>query len=161
MNSNMNSSVWRLAAALVSPLSLSFSFSLPLAPSATWVPLSSGAASCLMGSLYPLLDSHLLRQNSRTSRLLARRDWSIALRCFGVFIGVCYATSKLSLSSQLHMSITLAHLAVGMWYLFDTTIHGFLISLCGAVVGTAVVIALVNHGVYAYTQADLYGVNSW
>ncbi|KAJ1341001.1 hypothetical protein BSLG_004474 [Batrachochytrium salamandrivorans] len=62
--------------------------------------------------------------------------------------GVCYAASKLTLSSSLQLSLTLALLAIGIWFLFDRTLHGFIISFTGATIGTIVVLILVRHGVY-------------
>ncbi|KAJ8324419.1 hypothetical protein O5D80_006675 [Batrachochytrium dendrobatidis] len=114
---------------------------------AGWVPLSCGLSACLMGTLYPLLDQWLL---SRQQVLGVRRDWSSALRCCGGFIGISYAASKLTLASSIHMSVTLALLALGLWYLFDRTIHGFVVSFIGAAIGTLVVSMLVQNGVYRY-----------
>ncbi|KAI8917414.1 insulin-induced protein-domain-containing protein [Entophlyctis helioformis] len=131
---------------------------LPLLSSAGWVPLSSGLAACLVGTLYPLLDHLLL--NPVDAKLL-KRTWSSTLRCCGGFIGVSYAASKLSLSNSLQMSLTLALLAVGLWFVFDRTVHGFMVSFAGASVGTFVVLLLVDQGVYSFTQADLWGVRSW
>ena len=59
------------------------------------------------------------------------------------------------------MSITLALLALGLWYLFDRTWHGFLLSLFFACVGTWVGLELTARGAYAFTKADFFGVRSW
>lgn len=47
--------------------------------STAWVPISSGLAACLVGTLYPLLDDWLLDIRAVHS---VKRDWSSSLRFF-------------------------------------------------------------------------------
>ncbi|KAJ1538813.1 Insulin-induced protein 2 protein [Cladochytrium tenue] len=145
---------------------------------ASWVSLSCGFAGCLVGTLYPLLDSLLLESDSDGPRgpgsgtgsgrrgrsrppHLRRGEWSSVIRCCGGFIGVNYAASKLPWTSSVQVSLTLALLAIGLWFLFDRTWHGFVISSVFAVVGTWIGFLLVSHGAYRWTQADFFGMRSW
>ncbi|KAJ3095819.1 Insulin-induced protein 2 protein [Phlyctochytrium planicorne] len=123
---------------------------------ASWVPLCCGFSGCLVGTAYPLMDHVLLRRPHKV-----RREWSSVIRCCGGFIGVNYAASKLPWTSSVQVSITLALLAVGLWFLFDRTWHGFIISAVFAIVGTWVVYMLVKHGAYSITKPDFFGVRSW
>ena len=105
-----------------------------------------------------------------------KREWSSVIRCCGGFMGVNYAASviclfkirilsfgflirhikqtffpppqKLPWTSSIQVSLTLALLALGLWFLFDRTLHGFIISAVFASVGTWVVFILVSNGVY-------------
>ncbi|KAF9432192.1 hypothetical protein BGZ76_011144 [Entomortierella beljakovae] len=60
------------------------------------------------------------------------------VRCFGGFIGVIYAASKLLWTSSLQTSFTLVLISVGLWFWFDRTLHGFMISFAVAFSGTIV-----------------------
>ncbi|KAJ3101204.1 Insulin-induced protein 2 protein [Phlyctochytrium bullatum] len=123
---------------------------------ASWVPLCCGFSGCLVGTVYPLSDVLLLKKPQKV-----RREWASVIRCCGGFIGVNYAASKLPWTSSVQVSITLALLAIGLWFLFDRTWHGFVISAVVAVIGTWVVYMLVKHGAYSITKPDFYGVRSW
>ncbi|KAI8838672.1 insulin-induced protein family, partial [Chytridium lagenaria] len=114
---------------------------------ASWVPLCCGLSGCLVGTVYPWIDALLLKRPQRV-----RREWSSVIRCCGGFIGVNYAASKLPWTSNIQVSITLALLALGLWFLFDRTWHGFLISSIFALIGTWVVYMLVKHGAYSITN---------
>ncbi|KAL2913187.1 hypothetical protein HK105_207306 [Polyrhizophydium stewartii] len=109
-----------------------------LSASPSWVPLSSGLAACLVGTLYPLLDELLL---SARQAAAVRRDWSSAI--------------------SWQTSVSLALIAVGIWFVFDRSRHGFILCLLAATSATFVVHMLVHRGVYSYPQADLFGVRSW
>ncbi|KAK3814361.1 MAG: insulin-induced protein family, partial [Benniella sp.] len=124
---------------------------------ASWLPPTCGASAVLVGTMYPLGDylwwGHRVHRNSH--------DWSSVMRCFGGFIGVNYAASKLPWTSSLQVSCTLALISVGLWFWFDRTFHGFVISLTVASMGTIVAYMLVLHGWYSFTRADFFGVGSW
>ncbi|KAG0305998.1 Insulin-induced protein 1 protein [Dissophora globulifera] len=124
---------------------------------ASWVPLTCGAAAVLIGTIYPLGD--YLWWGRRVQR--NNRDWSSVMRCMGGFIGVNYAASKLPWTSSLQVSCTLALISAGLWFLFDRTFHGFMISLTVASLGTTVAYFLVLNGWYSFTRADFFGVGSW
>ena len=80
-------------------------------------------------------------------------NWFLLLyRCMGGFIGVNYAASKLPWTSSLQVSCTLALISAGLWFLFDRTFHGFLISFTVASMGTVVAYFLVLNGWYRYVE---------
>ncbi|KAF8987982.1 Insulin-induced protein 1 protein [Haplosporangium bisporale] len=124
---------------------------------ASWLPPTCGASAVLIGTIYPLGDyfwwGKRVERNSR--------DWSSVMRCMGGFIGVNYAASKLPWTSSLQVSCTLALISVALWFLFDRTVHGFVISLVVASMGTVVAYFLVLNGWYSFTRADFFGVASW
>ncbi|KAF9930288.1 Insulin-induced protein 2 protein [Mortierella alpina] len=124
---------------------------------ASWLPPTCGASAVLIGTIYPLGD--YLWWGKRVPR--SSRDWSSVMRCMGGFIGVNYAASKLPWTSSLQVSCTLALISAGLWFLFDRTLHGFVISLIVASMGTAVAYFLVLNGWYSFTKADFFGVGSW
>lgn len=74
----------------------------------------------------------------------------------GGFIGVNYAASKLPWTSSLQVSCTLALISAGLWFLFDRTFHGFLISLTVAFMGTIVAYFLVLNGWYRYVLPMMF-----
>ncbi|KAF8938376.1 Insulin-induced protein 1 protein [Dissophora ornata] len=124
---------------------------------ASWLPPTCGISAVLVGTVYPLGDYLWWgRRVQGTSR-----DWSSVMRCFGGFIGVNYAASKLPWTSSLQVSCTLALISVGLWFWFDRTFHGFVISLTVASMGTMVAYFLVLNGWYSFTRADFFGVGSW
>ncbi|KAF9351564.1 Insulin-induced protein 1 protein [Mortierella sp. AD094] len=124
---------------------------------ASWLPPTCGFSAVLIGTLYPLGD-YLRRE-----RCVERNtyDMSSVIRCFGGFIGVNYAASKLPWTSGMQTTFTLALISIGLWFWFDRTFHGFLISLTVALVGTMVAYVLVLNGWYSFTRADFFGVGSW
>lgn len=77
----------------------------------------------------------------------------IYLRCMGGFIGVNYAASKLPWTSSMQVSCTLALISAALWFLFDRTFHGFMISLTVASMGTTVAYFLVLNGWYRYVSS--------
>ncbi|KAG0054555.1 Insulin-induced protein 1 protein [Gryganskiella cystojenkinii] len=112
---------------------------------ASWLPPTCGASAVLIGTIYPLGD--YLWWGKRVQRNNGH-DWSSVMRCMGGFIGVNYAASKLPWTSSLQVSCTLALISVGLWFLFDRTFHGFMISSTVASFGTAVAYFLVLNGWY-------------
>ncbi|KAF9380719.1 Insulin-induced protein 1 protein [Mortierella sp. AD011] len=124
---------------------------------ASWLPPTCGLSAVLIGTLYPLVD------NLRQERCVGRNtcDMSSVIRCFGGFIGVNYAASKLPWTSGMQTTITLAMISIVLWFWFDRTFHGFLISLTVALVGTMVAYILVLNGWYSFTRADFFGVGLW
>ncbi|KAI1317095.1 Insulin-induced protein 2 protein [Mortierella claussenii] len=130
---------------------------LSLWDTASWLPPTCGASAVLIGTIYPLGD--YLWWGRRVHR--NGRDWSSVMRCMGGFIGVNYAASKLPWTSSIQVSCTLALISAALWFLFDRTLHGFVISLTVASMGTTVAYFLVLNGWYSFTRADFFGVGSW
>ncbi|KAI7821572.1 insulin-induced protein-domain-containing protein [Gamsiella multidivaricata] len=124
---------------------------------ASWLPPTCGLSAVLIGTFYPLGDYLWWGQRVKQGN----QDWSSVMRCFGGFIGVNYAASRLPWTSSLQVSCTLALISVGLWFWFDRTFHGFMISLTVASIGTLVAYFLVLNGWYSFTRADFYGVGSW
>ncbi|KAG0260322.1 Insulin-induced protein 1 protein [Mortierella polycephala] len=124
---------------------------------ASWLPPTCGVSAVLIGTIYPLGDYIWWgRRAERNSR-----DWSSVMRCFGGFIGVNYAASKLPWTSNVQVTCTLALISLGLWFWFDRTAHGFMISFTVAAMGTLVAYFLVLNGWYRFTSADFFGVGSW
>lgn len=61
---------------------------------------------------------------------------------------------KLPWTSNIQVSVTLALLAIGLWFLFDRTWHGLALSSIVGAVGTWVVHLLVKHGLYRYALSS-------
>jgi hypothetical protein len=60
---------------------------------------------------------------------------------------VNYAASKLPwATSGPRVSLTLGLLGLGLWFLFDKSSHGMLVSLCFAVLGTSAGLMLAEYG---------------
>ncbi|KAG0322005.1 Insulin-induced protein 1 protein [Linnemannia gamsii] len=124
---------------------------------ASWLPPTCGASAVLIGTIYPLGDYLWWGKRVQPNG----RDWSSVMRCMGGFIGVNYAASKLPWTSSIQVSCTLALISAALWFLFDRTFHGFMISLTVASMGTTVAYFLVLNGWYSFTRADFFGVGSW
>ncbi|GBB95216.1 hypothetical protein RclHR1_00250014 [Rhizophagus clarus] len=127
-----------------------------LIDTAAWIPPTCGASAVLVGSLFPLADYWLMRKPQEF-----QREWSNVMRCMGGFIGVAYAATKLSWSSNYQVSCTLALISIVLWFLFDRTSHGFMMSTLFSSIGTGVMYMLVSNGIYSFTHADFFGVRSW
>ncbi|KAI8804180.1 insulin-induced protein-domain-containing protein [Cladochytrium replicatum] len=125
---------------------------------ASWVPLSCGLSATLIGTIYPLLDIWCLNPKQRSSN---RREWASVIRCCAGVVGINYAASKFPWSSHIQVSVTLAILALALWFIFDRTTHGFILSFVVAILGTGVVYYLVHHGFYTFTESDFFGMRGW
>ncbi|KAJ3072983.1 Insulin-induced protein 2 protein [Podochytrium sp. JEL0797] len=96
-----------------------------------WIPISFGFTAVVIGYLYPLLDRWL---HTRA----ARPELSTVVRLIGGVMGVNYAASKLDFASALQENGAVCLLSLGLWFLFDSTRHGFLVSSLVAGVGAGV-----------------------
>ncbi|KAK9759378.1 hypothetical protein K7432_017736 [Basidiobolus ranarum] len=112
----------------------------------------SGFLAVLLGTAYSWLDTYYSK-----STHMFYDDWSNAIRSLGGFLGVNLAASKLSLSNTMELAGILALIAVGLWFFFDRTVHGFGIAFLSTVVGTLFIYAQVHYGVYHFTNPDFYG----
>ncbi|CAB4485849.1 unnamed protein product [Rhizophagus irregularis] len=127
-----------------------------LIDTAAWIPPTCGASAVLVGSLFPFADYWFMRKPQEF-----QREWSNVMRCMGGFIGVAYAATKLSWNSNYQVSCTLALISIVLWFLFDRTSHGFMMSTLFSSIGTGVMYMLVSNGIYSFTHADFFGVRSW
>ncbi|KAF0436855.1 insulin-induced protein [Gigaspora rosea] len=127
-----------------------------LIDTAAWIPPICGLSAILVGSMFPLADYWFMRKPQEF-----QKEWSNAMRCMGGFIGVAYAATKLPWSSNYQVFCTLSLISIVLWFLFDRTIHGFIMSALFSSVGTIIMYVLVTNGIYSFTHADFFGVRSW
>ena len=139
-----------------------------------WIALSSGFAACFIGLLYPFIDSIGVpirpvssSNNSRRDQIEISRNswdddklggkqadkksWIKTGRCLGCFLALLYALSKLNTSSKTSWLIILT-LSIAMWYEFDKTNSGLIISLVVSSCGSICVMSLCSQGFYEYHQ---------
>ncbi|XP_064613582.1 insulin-induced gene 2 protein-like [Liolophura sinensis] len=123
--------------------------------SAWWVPPSCGTAAAIIGLLYPCLDNKL----GEVHRY--KREWSSVMRCVAVFVGINHASAKIDFANNMQLSLSLAAMSIGLWWLFDRSRSGFGLGVAIAVIATFVTQLLVYNGVYRYTEPDFLYVRSW
>ena len=127
-----------------------------------WIATSSGFAACFIGLLYPFIDyiiagSSTNRSQSKnglkrgeesdTVRRKNSKGWIKTVRCLGCFLALLYALSKLNTTTKTS-SIIISTLSIAMWYEFDKTYQGLIISIIVAICGSVCVGALCSQGFY-------------
>ncbi|XP_013096609.2 insulin-induced gene 2 protein isoform X2 [Biomphalaria glabrata] len=110
--------------------------------SAWWVPPSCGTAAAVIGLLYPCLDKQLGEE------LRYKREWSSVMRCVAVFVGINHASAKIDFANNIQLSVSLAAMSIGLWWLFDRSRSGFGLGVGIAVLATFVTQLLVYNDVY-------------
>ncbi|GAB1608750.1 insulin-induced gene 2 protein isoform X1, partial [Argonauta hians] len=120
-----------------------------------WVPPTCGTAAAIIGLLYPCLDNKLGEPHTH------RREWSSVMRCVAVFVGINHASAKIDFANNMQLSMTLAAMSIGLWWLFDRSRSGFGLGVGIAVLATFIAQLLVYNGVYRYTEPDFLFVRSW
>ncbi|BFZ01217.1 hypothetical protein BsWGS_04256 [Bradybaena similaris] len=123
--------------------------------SAWWIPPSCGTAAAIIGLLYPCLDKKLGEE------LHYKREWSSVMRCVAVFVGINHASAKIDFANNIQLSVSLAAMSIGLWWLFDRSRSGFGLGVGIAVLATFVTQLLVYNDVYRYTEPDFLFVRSW
>ncbi|XP_041365293.1 insulin-induced gene 2 protein-like [Gigantopelta aegis] len=123
--------------------------------SAWWVAPSCGTAAAIIGLLYPYLDRTLGEAH------YYKREWSGVMRCVAVFVGINHASAKIDFANNMQLSLSLAAMSIGLWWLFDRSRSGFGLGVGIAVLATFVTQLLVYNGVYRYTEPDFLFVRSW
>ncbi|KAI8515928.1 PREDICTED: insulin-induced gene 2 protein-like [Branchiostoma belcheri] len=123
--------------------------------SAWWVPPACGAGAAIIGLMYPCLDNKLGEPHR------FQREWSSVMRCVAVFVGINHASAKINFDNNMQLSLTLAAMSIGMWWLFDRSRSGFGLGVLIAVLATFVTQLLVYNDVYRYTEPDFLYVRSW
>lgn len=123
--------------------------------SSWWVLPACGMTAAVIGLLYPFLDKHF------DEPFKYQGEWSSVMRCVAVFVGINHASAKLDFANNLHMSITLAAMSIGLWWLFDRSRCGFGLGVTIAVLATFLTQFLVYQGIYQYSKSDFMFVRSW
>ncbi|VBB87124.1 Putative protein of unknown function [Podospora comata] len=122
-----------------------------------------GASGVLLGCLLPWFDQFFIpaakkngpltgkplpsspqqqrQQNEREGRQ-QEADYVLVIRSIGLFVGIVFAIRKLSWTSTMQVSLTLALINPFIWYLIDRSKPGFLLSAFVGLVGTVGMIGL-------------------
>ena len=123
--------------------------------SAWWITPGTATAAVLIGLAYPYVDHWMGVRHD------FGREWSSVLRCLAVFVGITHASVKISFVDGLQLSIAIAALSFGMWWLFDRSIGGLILGFFIAFVGTCITHLLASYGIFALTEPDYQYLYSW
>lgn len=123
--------------------------------SAWWVAPSCGIAAAVIGLLYPCLDKRLGED------MHIKGEWSSVMRCVAVFVGINHASAKIDFANNVQLSVSLAAMSIGLWWLFDRSRSGFGLGVGIAVLATFVTQLLVYNDICRYTEPDFLFVRSW
>ncbi|KAF6018846.1 INSIG2 [Bugula neritina] len=88
-------------------------------------------------------------------------EWSSVMRCVAVFVGINHASAKINFDNNIQLSLTLAALSIGLWWLFDRSSVGLLLGVIIAALATFVTQILVSQGVFWYSKPDFFYIKSW
>ncbi|ORY48700.1 hypothetical protein BCR33DRAFT_714424 [Rhizoclosmatium globosum] len=116
---------------------------------APWLPISFGVTGTLVGAvLYPWADSliHFPLVTHHHAQTHNTPTPSTLLRLLGITLGTLYAIPKIQWPSADHANLAAAFLSMGVWWLFDTTASGLVVSSAVAVVGTCVAVWMCTWG---------------
>ncbi|KAJ8313750.1 hypothetical protein KUTeg_008311 [Tegillarca granosa] len=81
-----------------------------------------------------------------------KREWSSVMRCVAVF--------KIDFANNMQLSMSLAAMSIGLWWLFDRSPSGFGLGVGIAVLATLISQLLIYNGIYRYSKADFLFVRS-
>ncbi|XP_061082530.1 insulin-induced gene 2 protein isoform X1 [Conger conger] len=123
--------------------------------SAWWMPPCFGTASAMVGLLYPCVDSRLGEPHQ------LKREWSSVMRCVAVFVGINHASAKVDFANGVQLSLTLAALAVGLWWTFDRSRSGLGLGVSIALLASLTTQLLGYSGVFQYASPDSLYIRSW
>ncbi|KAK4176217.1 insulin-induced protein-domain-containing protein [Triangularia setosa] len=121
-----------------------------------------GASGVLLGCLLPWFDQFFIPAANKNGKLSPKQlpsspqqqqqnereerqqeaDYVLVIRSIGVFVGIVFAIRKLSWTSTMQVSLTLALINPFIWYLIDRSKPGFLLSAFVGLVGTVGMIGL-------------------
>ncbi|CAD5125048.1 DgyrCDS13292 [Dimorphilus gyrociliatus] len=116
---------------------------------AWWVAPACGFLATVIGLLYPFIDNFLGQTHKH------QPDWSSVMRCIAIFVGINHASAKLEFHNNIQLSLTLAAMSIGLWWLFDRSRSGFVLALLIAIVATVMALVLVYSGILSYTEPRL------
>uniref|UniRef100_T1JCX2 Uncharacterized protein n=1 Tax=Strigamia maritima TaxID=126957 RepID=T1JCX2_STRMM len=118
----------------------------------------TGTLSVLIGLLYP----HLNRSGHSWALPV---DWASVMRCIVIYMGINQANAvslkgifKLDFANNLHLSLTLAGMSVGLWWLFDRSQRGFGLGLSTALIATTITQLLTYSALYKYIERDFFNL---
>lgn len=132
--------------------------------------LSWGMSGVTIGTLLPLMDqppsidkhisqgsviSSVSTANKETSSKqfdILDQDWTPIIRSVGAFVGITYALRKLSWTSNFQASLALTIVNPVLWYLFDRSRPGFLLSTLVGFSGTALLLLLKSKFIVTLTD---------
>lgn len=131
----------------------------PLSQDFLWKHAGLSAAFCgflatVIGLLYPYMDNFL----GQTHKY--QQEWSSVMRCIAIFVGINHASAKLEFHNNIQLSLTLAAMSIGLWWLFDRSRSGFVLALLIAIFATVVTLFLVHNGLLDYTKTRLAHLGS-
>lgn len=157
--------------------------------SSWWTSVLCGVTAVIIGLMYPYLDELLSKSqqlqhchhdqlNFYPDQLHSQqpydkqhythntpphqaREWSSVMRCVAIFVGINHASAKIYFSNNLQLTLTLLILSLGLWYLFDGSKAGFLLTSSVAVLASLVTHLLVYHGLYSDSYPDSSYLRSW
>ena len=120
-----------------------------------WVTPGTATAAVLIGLAYPYVDDCIGEKHN------FGREWSSVLRCLAIFVGITHASVKISFVDGLQLSIAIAAISFGMWWLFDRSIGGLILGFFIAFIGTGFIHLLASYGYFALTEPDYQYLYSW
>ncbi|XP_064401856.1 insulin-induced gene 2 protein-like [Halichondria panicea] len=94
-------------------------------------PLLAGAVT-ITGLLYPYVSGE------------DAPDISEIMRCVAVSVGIFQASTKIDFSSYIELAVTMGALGVGMWWLFDRSKGGLLLSFVLTLLSTGITAVLLH-----------------
>lgn len=120
---------------------------------AWWVPLLFSGATVLV-ALSHVYSDKLFRQPKR------ELSWKKVI--FGLLsFFLIYAISGFLKINLLPKFLILAVIALDVWFFFDKTLYGFILSILTAICGCLVESSLVQIGHFYYVEPDFLGVPYW
>lgn len=112
-----------------------------------WFPPCCGSAAVIVGLLLPYFDRLFCGKQKQL-------EWASVMRCVAVFIGINHACAKINFSSDLQLSLVLGAMSIGLWWLFDRSGSGFVISICLATVATFFTQLFIYNNIFRYTSTS-------
>lgn len=113
-----------------------------------WVPLLFGLAGWIIGLGVPLLDSAFDEEK-------AVPGWKKVFLCISTFV-ICYFLSAkldaLPMAHEEYKDLALWGFALTVWWIFDRTRSGFVMSALTALSGPLIEVFLIGMGLYTYTH---------
>lgn len=128
---------------------------------ATYYSLVWGAQGIVLGLLFPLLD-WLFPEDANLKQGKSRSDWSSIIRAVSAFLGLGLGVRKLPWDSSEQVAALWGLLNPFLWYLFDGSRNGFILSALVAILGTLVfAVVFPTHLPQAELSSMYVSVAAW